>query len=82
LYAAPTSLYPRLDVRIDEMIEVFHPTRRTEYSTSYLTQKGLLEEVRTLRGLSMQMVSGRQDYVDETYTLGLYQSIGNCSLLA
>jgi tRNA dimethylallyltransferase len=68
LYAESAVLNPRLDARVDEMIE-----------------EGLLNEIRTLREISVATERGpfgngdtpTQNTTFANYTLGIYQSIGS-----
>ncbi|KAJ7490036.1 IPP transferase-domain-containing protein [Mycena galericulata] len=73
LYAEPTVLNRRLDIRVDTMIEVGGFQLTTDFALSAI-QRGLLDEVRSLQSISQKPPPETPPDVD--YTLGIYQSIG------
>ena len=79
LYADPKSLNPRLDRRVEEMVQVrfrlFSHWRRLIQPL----QQGLLDEIRTMRSIASRAPSSSTEGNNQSsteYTLGIYQSIG------
>jgi tRNA dimethylallyltransferase len=76
VYEPMDTLKPRLDRRVDKMIEV---STRSEYQGSEADQKnGLLREIAELRGIAKE-VYGTAEAVD--HTEGIFQAIGRPSSL-
>lgn len=78
LFAEKESLHPRLDRRVDKMIEVSLPRRQSHFLPhSKLTaffarcQRGLLDEIDEL-----WQIANRPGAEPTNYSKGIYQSIG------
>jgi tRNA A37 N6-isopentenylltransferase MiaA len=77
LYAEPTELKRRLDIRTDEMLHVSTHLHQVRYDLR--TQNGLLEEVRELSRIQGSPNKAGLDIMPPSppdYTHGVFQSIG------
>lgn len=76
LYAEPTELKRRLDIRADEMLRVSTHLHQIHYGLR--TQNGLLDEVRELSRLQESPSKASSDTIPSLpdFTHGVFQSIG------
>lgn len=89
LYAQPQALNPRLDERVDKMVDVRPPpflsqpsafcARTTDFSSLLPIlplQLGLLDELREMREISDAYRASFPDAAEEDLASGIFQSIG------